>query len=258
MKTLKSRFFIATFIFIGGALFVNAQDMIILKDGNVIEAKVIEISPSEIKYKRFDHLDGPTIVIPAANVLSIKYENGSHEIITTVHVTEQRNTQSSRSQNTAIDPNNFIFGINANAGGAIGYVYSGGAGTGINIELGKGNFNSEINLMLPSSGFGALFMFNYFLHSRIGGFYLGGGLGYIFTAKVHSNKYSDLYWGSHINTLGLNLGYKFILPSGLYFRTGAYVAAGIDWASKWTDLNYGLFNFIFYIKPDLAIGWTMK
>ena len=76
--------FTVLFFIIGGALFVNAQDLIILKDGNTIEAIVLEISPTEIRYKRLDHLDGPTIVIMAVDVLSIRYENGRTEIINTV------------------------------------------------------------------------------------------------------------------------------------------------------------------------------
>lgn len=60
---------------------VNAQDLVILKDGSVIEAKVTEITPTEIKYKRFNHLTGPVIVISKADVLSIRYENGTTEII---------------------------------------------------------------------------------------------------------------------------------------------------------------------------------
>ena len=39
-----------------GAFNVNAQDLIVLKDGN-IEAKVMEISQSEIRYKRPDNLE---------------------------------------------------------------------------------------------------------------------------------------------------------------------------------------------------------
>jgi len=80
MRTWKRLIFAAIFLFICGAFYVNAQDMIVLKDGNMIEAKVVEISPSEIRYKRFDHLDGPTIVIPSANVLSIRYGNGNYEM----------------------------------------------------------------------------------------------------------------------------------------------------------------------------------
>jgi len=68
--------FAALCLFAGGVFSANAQDMIILRDGNVIEAKVMEVSPTEIRYKRPDHLDGPVRVIYTANVLSIRYENG--------------------------------------------------------------------------------------------------------------------------------------------------------------------------------------
>jgi hypothetical protein len=72
--------FVAVF-FIVGLFTVNAADLIILKDGNMIEAKIMEIHPGEIRYKRADNLNGPTIVIPKDKVLSIKYENGVQEII---------------------------------------------------------------------------------------------------------------------------------------------------------------------------------
>ena len=73
------KLFFSIFIFITTGIF--AQDLIILKDRNIIEAKVTEISQTEIRYKRFNHLDGSVIVVPAANVLSIRYENGTTEII---------------------------------------------------------------------------------------------------------------------------------------------------------------------------------
>jgi hypothetical protein len=78
---LKRFYITAFFLFIGGIFSVNAQDMIILRDGNVIESRVVEISPTEIRYRRFDHLDGPIIVLPAVNVLSIRYQNGRVDII---------------------------------------------------------------------------------------------------------------------------------------------------------------------------------
>jgi len=74
MKT----FYIFVVIFLVGISSVCAQDLIILRDGNVIEAKVMEISPSEIRYKRFDNQDGPVIILPIINVLSIRYENGAN------------------------------------------------------------------------------------------------------------------------------------------------------------------------------------
>ena len=240
--------FAAVCLVIGGAIYVNAQDMIVLKDGNMIEAKVMEISPFEIRYKRFDHLDGPTIVIPAVNVLSIRYENGTYEIITAGTAPGQEFTQTVIPGNTAIDPNKFIFGINANAGGAIGNLMGGPTGAGINIELGKGKFNTEINLMFLSGGFGALVTFNGFWPKENGGAYLGGGIGYSDYSDSGGSYYDPWY---QLLTFGLNGGYKFVTRTGLYFRMGAFMGLNID--------IYGEENApLFYFKPDLSIGWTMR
>ncbi|MCL2184877.1 MAG: hypothetical protein FWB86_03345 [Treponema sp.] len=81
-------------LFYTSIISVNAQDLIILRDGNVIESKVAEISPSEIKYRRFNHLDGPVIVIARADVLTIRYENKTIEIINPISVTRQERNQS--------------------------------------------------------------------------------------------------------------------------------------------------------------------
>jgi len=56
-------------------------DVIILQNGSEIKAKVIDISLSEIKYKRFDNIDGPTISISKRDVFAINYENGTREVI---------------------------------------------------------------------------------------------------------------------------------------------------------------------------------
>jgi len=72
-------FFAALCLFAGGVFSANAQDLIVLKDGNIIEAKVMEITPTEIRYRRTGNLTGPMQVIPIASVLSIRYENGKVE-----------------------------------------------------------------------------------------------------------------------------------------------------------------------------------
>ena len=245
---------------------VTAQDLIVLRNGNMIEARVLEISPTEIRYKRFDHLDGPTIVIFAADVLSIRYENGRIETINAGTSTEQTNMQVARSQNTAIDTDKFIFGINANAGGALNYIWEGSSGASVNIELGKGNFNSEINLMFPIGGFGILLTFNRFWHQTIGGAYLGGGIGYAFYENYYYKyDYGQYFtqWGwqwygawlsytAHSLTAGINAGYKFVTGSGIFFRTGAFIGFDFGFIWNWGD------TLPVYIKPDLAIGWTMR
>ncbi|MCL2414516.1 MAG: hypothetical protein FWC94_04605 [Bacteroidales bacterium] len=59
-----------------------AQDIITLRNGNEIRARITEISATEIRYLRFEHLDGPTRVIPRTDVFFINYEDGTREIIT--------------------------------------------------------------------------------------------------------------------------------------------------------------------------------
>ena len=58
-------------------------DVITFKNGDEIKAKVIEITQSEIKYKRFDYLDGPGRVALKTDVFAINYSNGTRELFNT-------------------------------------------------------------------------------------------------------------------------------------------------------------------------------
>src|SRR6478735_4665388 len=60
--------------------FCFSQDVITKKTGEDISSKVIEITPTEIKYKNFEHQTGPTYSILKSEVLLIRYENGSKDI----------------------------------------------------------------------------------------------------------------------------------------------------------------------------------
>lgn len=58
-----------------------AQDDIYQKGhGFPIEAKIIEINESEIKYKKFNNQEGPIYTISKKNVTKIIFENGTKEI----------------------------------------------------------------------------------------------------------------------------------------------------------------------------------
>lgn len=57
-----------------------AQDVIILKDGDEIEAKVTEILSNQIKYKRASNPTGPTYTIAVSKVFMIRYESGDKDI----------------------------------------------------------------------------------------------------------------------------------------------------------------------------------
>ena len=70
-------------LFVGlfGSLVVSqAQDLITTKKGEDIQAKILEISSNEIKYKKFSNLDGPSYIINTSEVLMVRYENGEKDI----------------------------------------------------------------------------------------------------------------------------------------------------------------------------------
>ncbi len=67
-----------------------AQDKIHKTDKSVIDAKVLEISTSEIKYKKFSNPNGPAYIIPKLEVSMIVYENGEKEVYNTVQNSEKQ------------------------------------------------------------------------------------------------------------------------------------------------------------------------
>lgn len=60
-----------------------SQDQLFKKDNTKLEVKILEINQNEIKYKLFNYLEGPTIIISKNDVALIIYQNGTHEAIIT-------------------------------------------------------------------------------------------------------------------------------------------------------------------------------
>ncbi len=56
-----------------------AQDIIVQKDGSTIQAKVLKVSQSEVEYKKFGNLEGPTYTISTKDLQCINYENGTKD-----------------------------------------------------------------------------------------------------------------------------------------------------------------------------------
>lgn len=78
MKAKISLILILIFGFAGGLF---SQDVIVKLNGDEIEAKVIEITQDNIRYKRFSNLSGPDYVVETAGVFMIKYENGGKDVV---------------------------------------------------------------------------------------------------------------------------------------------------------------------------------
>ena len=96
-----SRKLFATLFLISIAGMATAQDVIVKKDQSTVMSKVLEITSTEIKYKKWNNQDGPTYSINRSEVVSINYENGEVDRFSdnTNNHTNSNNTQPSYSQN---------------------------------------------------------------------------------------------------------------------------------------------------------------
>lgn len=60
------------------AMTVSA-DVITKLDDSTLVVKVLEITPTTVKYKKLSNLDGPVYSLPVAEIQTIKYDNGTVE-----------------------------------------------------------------------------------------------------------------------------------------------------------------------------------
>ncbi len=81
----RNKFPLATVVIILSLLCFSkanfAQDTLVKKGNGIIICKVIEIGLTEIKYKDWNNLNGPDIVISKSDLINIKFQNGAKMII---------------------------------------------------------------------------------------------------------------------------------------------------------------------------------
>jgi hypothetical protein len=79
MKKIITKSMLIFTLYLGSNV-AYSQDVITKKTSEDIQAKVIEVTTSEVKYKKFDNQTGPTFTILKADILMIRYENGSKDV----------------------------------------------------------------------------------------------------------------------------------------------------------------------------------
>lgn len=84
-----------------------AQDIIIFTNGSEQEAKVVEVSDTEVKYKAWNNLEGPTWVKKATDIFMIKYANGTKQVFEKEQVSEPVNPSYSRVVDRKSEPTYF-------------------------------------------------------------------------------------------------------------------------------------------------------
>jgi hypothetical protein len=71
-----------------------SQDVITKKSSEDIQAKIMEVTTTEIKYKKYDNPNGPTFTLLKSDVLMIRYENGSKDVFSDTQTGSSDNTSS--------------------------------------------------------------------------------------------------------------------------------------------------------------------
>ena len=93
----------------------NTYDVILQRNETEIKAKIIVENLSEIQYKMFDYLDGPTKTVAKSDVYVIIYANGTREYFDKFTET---NASSAKKQTPTNCVNSTAFGLDIGIGGA--------------------------------------------------------------------------------------------------------------------------------------------
>lgn len=89
------------FLFLLCAVGVSAQDVIVKKDGSTIVCRVVELTSSEIVYKKWSDLNGSNYVMNRSDASAINYQNGKK-----VNLSEATNLYQPINQNDGVQQYN--------------------------------------------------------------------------------------------------------------------------------------------------------
>lgn len=125
MKAKFNKAIVILIITLCCATIVKAQDLIIKNDKSELKSKVVEITETSIKYKKWENIDGPIYNVSKNDVFMIVYANGKRDMIkqpdkqgvkqnqqnlnspnTGLAATIQQNNTPAKSIDTAIDYKN--------------------------------------------------------------------------------------------------------------------------------------------------------
>lgn len=207
--------------------------MITLKSGEAIKAKILEVSPDEIKYKKFDDINGPTLVIPKSDVVIVQYENGTKNTLNSEKTFPSFAEKTNKGFRVEVGPSLMI------PTGALAVDYSVGIGiqttvlcslsqnmslfglTGIDYFRGPPFLGEATEIGHNSILFGVRYTTGNF------NFGLGGGLGSYFTHYYGQHGLEiNPQIGYSINKINLQLNFDNTSTSGTNY---SFLSLGVAW-----------------------------
>ena len=117
------RLFLLLVVIFGCGIYVTAQDIITLKNGEEIQALVQEIGDVDVKYKKIDNPNGPNYTLKKSEIFTIRYANGSRDVFveetkpveTKDNVLNENKNELNALTQTDNSPTNHHFTLNKNS-----------------------------------------------------------------------------------------------------------------------------------------------
>ncbi len=78
--TIMKRLLLTLAMIVCAAQVLVAQDVIVTRQAARIDAKILEVSETEVKYKKTSNPDGPVFILSTDNIASILYANGEVQV----------------------------------------------------------------------------------------------------------------------------------------------------------------------------------
>ena len=108
------KFFLFVMLFV--SLTLSAEDVIVLKNSTRLDAKILEVSDNEIKYRKANNPKGPIFVLRVSEISAIIYENGDvqsfSESLTDKRSSDERNNGSRADNRETVKKSNNKFTFN--------------------------------------------------------------------------------------------------------------------------------------------------
>lgn len=245
MKKFRLILFLTVCLF---PVFAYTQDIITLRNGDEIQAKVTEVMQDEIKYKRFDNLEGPVYSMNKSEIFSIKYESGHKEVMK-----EQPQPEPIAQQESKPKPQLWTDkkpkGVSIYAH-PLGFIQFGPI---IGTEIRNKRSIADFHIRIPSLGLlmrvmnndpdklaglavgaGARFLFP----QRIGGWYVGVKTEFGWNVNIYDkgSRWEEEYLIRYVDICS-NGGYRFQFSSGFYINTGFWLGTIYLFEQPWRYSN---------------------
>ncbi|MCR5361179.1 MAG: hypothetical protein K6E73_04130 [Bacteroidales bacterium] len=260
---------ILTILFTSACLCASAQDVIVLRSGEIITCKVEEVTMQSIKYRKADNPGGPLYVNQKSEILSLRYANGTQEVLNTAtadnaigHNDEHLNPADDDAYSYKFRPEvRALFDPHVgHVDGGGGMQFVAGIQVGSRLKIGPGvglQWHNFYNDEVYSFGAPIFLQARYDLATSLIAPYLIGQVGYTFghTEADHEVRYYNSYGYPDCSF------YSEDSDLGPYFQCGVGIAAKLKRGRLFMDLSYKWQHWEsqFYSSPSMlgiSIGYV--